>query len=140
MEENTNEIVVPAEDTTTQVETAQVSDTDAAVETPQPEEDIATKYSKLENDFKSVTGKVSSLQKEKNRLEQAGAIYEALNNAAMKDPEFKKLANRKLAEAGLVDPSVVEDTQTSTVPTSQVAPQRIDPAVEWARQKSNKRR
>ena len=135
MEDNINEVVSSEENDTAKIETTQPSETDVVNEPQATEEDIHAKYTKLENDFKSVTGKVSSLQKEKNKLDQVAVIYEALNRAAISDPEFKKLANKKLAEAGLIDSSELEDTQTSTIPTNKVATQKVDPAIEWARQK-----
>lgn len=141
--EDTTKAVVPATmDTTAPEEVVQSSETDTttSTEAPKPEEDINAKYSKLENEYKSVTGKMSSLQKEANALKQVGLLYEALNKAAFEDPEFKKLANKKLVDQGILPASVLEEeVQTSTVPTNKVAP--IDPevksAVEWTNMKKS---
>lgn len=107
--------------------------------------DWETKYKKLENDFNSVKGKTSSLEKRARELEQAAKLVEALNNAAINDPEFKKMANKKLVEQGLLPASYLDELEQSS-PTRperadaqqtpvQQAPVQADPALTWARQK-----
>lgn len=107
--------------------------------------DWESKYKKLENDFNSVKGKTSSLEKKARELEQAARLVEALNNAAISDPDFKKMANKKLVEQGLLPASYLDELEQSS-PTKpdradvqqapvQQAPLQADPALTWARQK-----
>jgi hypothetical protein len=81
-----------------------------------------------------MSGKISQLERERNEYLQAKKMVDALNQAAMNDPEFMKLANKKLVEQGVLDESVLQELD-------RVAPQKRtdgapkDPAVVWAQQK-----
>lgn len=104
-------------------------------------EDWQKKYSELEHKYKSESGKISQLERDRNKFEESARIVEALNRAAREDKDFMRLANKKLVDQGLLDPSVLDDVETPK-PTAQanqlVQPvvQPRDPAIEWARRKA----
>jgi len=96
------------------------------------EETVDTPVSNWENDKKAMSGKISSLEKERNEYQQKARLLEALDSAAANDPEFMRIANKKLVEQGLLDESVLQEFE-------QTVPQKTDgttqnPAILWAQQ------
>lgn len=105
-----------------------------------PEVDVK----KLTDDFKSLKGKVSKLEKEREELTSAAAAWQALNEAATKDPKFALEANRKLYEQGLIPKEEFERFEKGVsekdspdekkAKPSDDAPE-TNPALEWAMRK-----
>jgi len=130
-------------------DTAETVETPEAVESPaqetKPEVDNAAK---LTNDLNALKVKMSKLEKERNEYATFASAFEALNDAAAKDPKFALEANRKLLEAGkisqekfdelsetLSDKKETKKTDEAPVKT-EPALKLADPALEWARRKS----
>lgn len=109
------------------------SQVDAKEEETGKEQSDST-VSPWENEKKSMSGKISKLEKERNELAQQAKMLQALNVAAANDPEFMRIANRKLVEQGLLDESALAEIE-STTPQPQADGGSLNPAVLWAQQK-----
>lgn len=109
------------------------SEVDAKEETSGTEQPDSA-VSPWENEKKSMSGKISKLEKERNELAQQAKMLEALNVAAANDPEFMRIANRKLVEQGLLDESALSEIE-STTPQPKTDGGNLNPAVLWAQQK-----
>lgn len=119
-------------------DTQPTSEADVKKEETGTETEPEASVSKEENDFNSLKGKVSSLEKERNELRKKAELFDALDKIAAKDPEFMKAANRKLVEEGVLDPSVLEKIEQQKVAGTGVTPDISQhPAVQWAMQKRN---
>jgi len=105
-------------------------DSEAAEETPAVEEPDKTAAPKWENEKKSMAGRISKLQTEVNESQRAVEMVKALNEAALRDPKFKEVANKKLVEYGGASPS---DVPVKETPMDTDVSQH--PAVQWAMQK-----
>lgn len=98
----------------------------------EPEAPVA----KEDNDFNSLKGKVSSLEKERNELRKKAELFDALDKIAAKDPEFMKSANERLVKEGYLDPSVMEKiNQQGVTPQGTTPDISQHPAIQWAQQK-----
>lgn len=109
------------------------SEVDAKKETSGTEQPDSA-VSPWENEKKSMSGKISKLEKERNELAQQAKMLEALNIAAQNDPEFMRIANKKLVEQGLLDESALAEIE-SIAPQPQADGASLNPAVLWAQQK-----
>jgi hypothetical protein len=97
-----------------------------------------TPVSTWEHEKKSMSGKISKLERDINKYEQEyqqrARLLDALDRAAANDPEFMRLANKKLVEQGVLDESVLQELD-KVVPQTKSDGSPKDPAVLWAQQK-----
>ena len=97
------------------------------------EDKVDTPDSKWKNEKKSMSGKISKLEKDNNEYLRKVRLLDALNNAAVGDSEFMRAANKKLVEQGVLDESALEQIQAT--PQSKTDGVTVNPAVKWAEAK-----
>jgi hypothetical protein len=116
-----------------EVDTQPASEADVKEDTSN--EQVDSPVSNWENEKKSMSGKISQLERERNEFAQAQKILQALNSAAEVDPEFMRLANKKLVEQGLLDESALQEIGEPQPSKPRVDGYSEDPALQWAKKK-----